>query len=240
MLRVFHSGPWPGVGGEIALEASESTHLVRVRRARIGEPVVVLDGCGGVAEGLLALDDPKAARVRIEKVTRHLVLTPCVLAVGLPKGDGFAEIIRQATELGATELQPLLTMRTEVRLDETRAEKKLERWRAAALDACKQSGNPWLPQIHAPLGLKKWLENLPKNADKRRLVAALTPDAVFLPRFETRNPKLETVLAVGPEGDFTPEEYALLKKNGFVAVRLPGHILRVETACAAALTLIAD
>jgi len=240
MLRVFHSSPNPEIGSEIVLDATESAHLVRVRRARVGEPVVVLDGCGGIAEGSLAFDDAKAARVKIAKLTRHPAPTPRVLAVGLPKGDGFGEIIRQATELGVTVLQPLQTERTEVWLEPDRMAKKLERWRAAALEACKQSGNPWLPQVHGPVELGPWLKNFPQNSDGRRLVAALTQDAIAFSQLGAQNPKHGTIVAVGPEGDFTPEEYALLEKSGFVAVRLPGHILRVETACAAALALIAD
>jgi len=237
MLRVFHPGLGLKVGDEIVLAAAESTHLVRVRRARVGEKIEMLDGSGGSAEGVLMLANPKVARVKTEKVMRHPAPWPRVLAVGLPKGDGFTDIIRQATELGVTELQPLITTRTEIHLEGTRAERKLERWRAAALEACKQSGNPWLPQIHAPVALPQWMKSLPQKSGERRLVAALTSDAVPLSQLETREAKLKTVLAVGPEGDFSPEEYETLRKSGFIPIRLPGFVLRVETACVAGLTL---
>jgi 16S rRNA (uracil1498-N3)-methyltransferase len=241
MLRVFHSGPWPAPGREIILAAAESSHLVRVRRARAGEAVEVLDGCGGVAAATLLAEDARAARLRVEKVTRHPAPAPCVLAVGLPKGDGLIEIIRQAAELGATAVQPLLTTRTEVRLaDAARAARKLDRWRAAALEACKQSGNPWLPTIHPPVELAKWLTTLaavgPSGATKeRRLVAALTPDAVPISQCLGASVPQSLLICVGPEGDFSPEEYAAFQTAGFQFVRLPGHVLRVETACAAAL-----
>ncbi len=241
MLRVFHSAPWPAVGGELALDATESAHLVRVRRARMGEPVEVLDGQGGVAAGVLTLADPNAARLRMDNITRHPAPTNRVLAVGLPKGDGLGEIIRQATELGATQLQPLLTARTEVRLDYARVERKLERWRATALEACKQSGNPWLPLVSQPVELDTWLQKLPVEMQHhRRLVAALTPDVVDFSSLHNSPSTLSTLICVGPEGDFSPGEYAALKNAGFTAVRLPGHVLRVETACVAALTLLAQ
>jgi 16S rRNA (uracil1498-N3)-methyltransferase len=239
MLRVFQPGPWPAAGGEIILDAAESSHLVRVRRARVGEAVEVLDGRGGVATGALSGDDAKAARVTVGKITRHPAPATRVLAVGLPKGDIFTEIIRQATELGATAVQPLLTARTEVRLDDDRAARKLERWRAAALEACKQSGNPWLPEIHPPLALAKWLKTpLAENKNAQRLVGALTPNAAPMAQCLSASVPQPLVIAIGPEGDFSPEEYAAFKTAGFHFVRLPGNTLRVETACAVALANI--
>ncbi|HTB63528.1 MAG TPA: RsmE family RNA methyltransferase, partial [Opitutales bacterium] len=206
MLRVFHPGPWSAVGGEIALDSTESSHLVRVRRARLGEVVEVLDGQGGVAAGSLTVAESRAARVKIEKLTRHPAPAPRVLLVGLPKGDVFTEIVRQATELGATAIQPLLTNRTEVNWDPTRAGHKLDRWRATALEACKQSGNPWLPQIHAPVELVKWLKTLSaENKNAVHFVAALTPDAKSIRELSplgSSAPLLlcPSVIAIGPEG----------------------------------------
>jgi 16S rRNA (uracil1498-N3)-methyltransferase len=240
MLRVFHAGPWPAVGREISLDGAESSHLVRVRRARVNEPVEVLDGRGGVARGEVAQNDnPRSATIRVVQVTKHPLPTGKVLVVGLPKGDGLMEIVRQATELGATAVQPLLTSRTEVNWDADRAEHKLERWRAAALEAGKQSGNPWLPEIHAPLEMGTWLKHLPTaGKGSLRLVAALTPEAVPMAQLETQNAKRETIICVGPEGDFSPEEYAAFKTAGFQFVRLPGHVLRVETACVVILSIL--
>ena len=236
MLRVFHPGPWPALGGELVLAADESSHLVRVRRARVGEAVAVLDGNGGVADGTLTGDSAHAARVRIEKITRHPAPAARVLAVGLPKGDVFVEIIRQATELGATALQPLYTAHTEVHLDPARAARKLDRWRATALESCKQSGKPWLPEIHVPIELAKWLKTLPAKNDKTlHLVAALTPNSIPISQLQTVNRKLETLVVIGPEGDFSPAEYQLFEQAGFTPIRLPGHVLRVETACVVAL-----
>jgi len=251
MLRVFHPGPWPASGGELTLAPDESSHLVRVRRARVGEPVAVLDGKGGVADGTLSADSSSASRLRIDKITRHPAPPSRTLAVGLPKGDTFSEIIRQATELGATAVQPLYTAHTEVHLEPDRAARKLERWRATALESCKQSGNPWLPAIHAPLDLAKWLKTLPVKDEKTlHLVAALTPNSIPISQLQTVNRKPETsgslspsaplslspfIICIGPEGDFSPAEYQLFEQSLFTPIRLPGHVLRVETACVVAL-----
>ncbi|HVU36968.1 MAG TPA: RsmE family RNA methyltransferase [Opitutales bacterium] len=239
MLRVFHPAPWPAAGGAITLSTAESSHLVRVRRARVGESVEVLDGVGGVASATLAADNARAARLRLGQIILHPAPPPRVLAVGLPKGDLFTEIVRQATELGATAVQPLLTARTEVRLAADRAEHKLDRWRAAALEAGKQSGNPWLPEISAPVELAQWLKNLPAaKSESLRLVAALTPDARPLAQCLSASAPQRLLICIGPEGDFTPGEYAALQAASFQFVRLPGYVLRVETACVAALAAL--
>jgi 16S rRNA (uracil1498-N3)-methyltransferase len=236
MLRVFHPGPWPAQGGELVLPTDESAHLVRVRRARLGEPVELLDGRGGVAAGTLSAADSRAAQVRLTQITRHPAPAPRVLAVGLPKGDTFVEIIRQATELGATTIQPLLTAHCEVHLAGDRAARKLDRWRATALESCKQSGNPWLPEIHAPMGFTDWIKSLPpKTPNILHLVAALTPNAQPISQCLSASVPQPLLIAIGPEGDFSPAEYQLFETSGFTPVRLPGHVLRVETACVVAL-----
>jgi 16S rRNA (uracil1498-N3)-methyltransferase len=252
LLRAFHLGPLPSVGGEITLTPDESAHLVRVRRARVGETIAILDGRGVIATGPLAAADPHAARVRVENISRQPPPPVRELAVGLPKGGLLEDIIRSATELGVTAIQPLLTARSETRLaDPARAARKLARWQAAALEAAKQSGNPWPPALRAPQTLATWLSEI-KKSPAAKLVASLEPDARALsqlktqnPKLETRealletpNPKLETLVAVGPEGDFAPDEYSALRTAGFLPLRLPGHILRVETACAAALAIL--
>ncbi len=245
-VRAFHEGLLPPVDSEIILYPEESRHLVRVRRVRVGESVEVLDGKGGVAIGVL-MNDEAPARIRVDKILRHPAPAPAplVLAVGLPKGGLLEEIIRQATELGATALQPLLTERAETRhADPDRLAHKQSRWHSAAVEACKQSGNPWRPEILAPVNLQDWLSSLKAktfastSSKAVRLVASLEVGAKLL-SLSSFVPQSPVLIAIGPEGDFTPAEYAELAAADFASVRLPGHILRVETACAAALSLLA-
>jgi 16S rRNA (uracil1498-N3)-methyltransferase len=246
LLRAFYSGAFPEPGGEVTLDPAESRHLTRVRRVRPGDRVQLLDGFGGVVSGTLVGETAGFARVRCQTLARHPHPVPRILAVGLPKGSLFEDIIRQATELGATGVQPLLAARAEPRLDDPhRLAHKQDRWRAAALEACKQSGNPWLPEIHPPLTLEAWLAaTVRPGANWQKFVAALTPGAhsitelIALGRLGPAAHATGLLLAVGPEGDFTPEEYSRLAGAGFQPMRLPGGVLRVETACAAALALL--
>ena len=145
---------------EITLGADESHHLVVVNRCRRGDPVVAFDGRG--REWRCECLDPakNEARLRVHATLQAAPLPHAItLAQSLPKGATMDEIVRQATELGVARIIPLLTERTQVHLEGDRAEKKIEKWRTTAIEAAKQCGNPWVPEI-APVqkleALLKW------------------------------------------------------------------------------------
>ena len=133
---------------ELRLDEAESHHLVTVNRCGRGDPVTAFDGCG--REWLCECTDPaKQSAVLRVKSTRQAPALPAAitLAQALPKGATMDEIVRQATELGARRIVPLLTERAQVHLDGDRAAKKQEKWLTTAIEAAKQCGNPWLPEI---------------------------------------------------------------------------------------------
>ncbi|MDR1009775.1 MAG: 16S rRNA (uracil(1498)-N(3))-methyltransferase [Opitutaceae bacterium] len=133
---------------ELTLSADESHHLVVVNRARRGAPVVAFDGHGREWICELARDSKTAALLKVIS-TRQAAPLPCriTLAQALPKGPSMDAIVRKATEIGAARIVPLESERTQVHLDTGREDKKTVRWRIAALEAAKQCGNPWLPEI---------------------------------------------------------------------------------------------
>lgn len=169
---------------EIRLAADESHHLVAVNRCSRGDPVVAFDGRG--REWQCECADPAKAGAVLRVRSTHLAAPrPCAitLAQSMPKGATMDEIVRQATELGAARIVPLVTERTQVHLDGDRAEKKIEKWRVAAIEAAKQCGNPWVPEI-APLtkldALLRWASPAtPGASDVRssRAVEASVPVA---------------------------------------------------------------
>ena len=138
----------PVGAAEIRLGTDESHHLVAVNRCSRGDPVVAFDGQG--REWLTECVDPgkTAAVLRVKQARpaapRAFSIT---LAQALPKGATMDDIVRQATEIGAARIIPLLSERTQVHLDGDRADKKVEKWRTTAIEAAKQCGNPWLPEI---------------------------------------------------------------------------------------------
>lgn len=228
--------------GAISLEAGESHHLVRVNRARQGDPVAAFDGCGNEYDCVLAVAHDKRALLKVV-AQRQVPRLPysLTLAQALPKGKTFDNIVRHATEIGASRIVPVVTERTEVRLDEKRSPKKEEKWRTTALEAAKQCGTPFIPEISPTTGLESLLDA--EEAYDLKLVAGLVPEAQslagFLPRGIQGTPEapFRVLWLVGPEGDFTPEEIDAPRTHGFSFVTLGPYVLRCETAALYALSI---
>lgn len=228
---------------EIRLSPEESHHLVTVNRCGRGDPVVVFDGHG--REWLTECSDPsKSATVlRVKEsrpaATRAFAIT---LAQALPKGSVMDDIVRQATEVGAARIVPLLSQRTQVHLDGDRADKKIEKWRTAAIEAAKQCGNPWLPEIMPIQNLASLLAAA-KDYDLK-LVASLHAGPTTMKKALTTfahkhgHAPLSPLWLVGPEGDFSPSEMTAAITAGFVPVTLGPLVLRSDTAAIYALSIL--
>ncbi len=231
-LYAYHPQPVTPGAPEITLNDEESSHLVRSLRAKIGEKITAFDGTGKTWRGTVVAADARALVMRVEAEFSHPPECPALsLAQALPKGSVFDDVIRAAVELGVTEIFPLFSERCEVRLDAERAAGKLERWRSIAVEACKQSGNPFLPVIHAPVALKTWLA-APVPAGKIfRCVGSLEDSATPISRidFSDTSPEKFQIL-IGPEGDFSPAEYEKIRIAGFRGVRFGKTVLRAGTA----------
>jgi 16S rRNA (uracil1498-N3)-methyltransferase len=141
-------------------------------------------------------------------------------------------------ELGAARIVPLLSDRTIVQIEASEVAKKREKWTTIALEACKQCGQNYLPEVATPVSPKNFAEQLDKT--DLHLIASLQPDArpiktVLAERAQT--PKRVTIF-VGPEGDFTPAEIAMAKSHGCQPVTLGPIILRTETAAIYCLSVL--
>ena len=252
---------------EIRLGADESHHLVVVNRCSRGDPVVAFDGRGRERSCECADAAKPGAVLRVRATTQAAPL-PCALtlAQALTKGATMDEIVRQATELGAARIVPLATERTQVHFDADRADKKVEKWRVAAVEAAKQCGNPWVPEIAPVTRLDELLRSASASpttpgtvaagdgGDHRqaaesgafdlKLVASLHAGAKPLrPIVEAwraqhgRAPQ-RVLWLVGPEGDFSPAEMAACAAAGVVPVTLGPLVLRCDTAAVAALSVL--
>lgn len=238
-LRAFVEGPSrPVVGREWALSRDESRHLAGARRVRVGERISLLDGqgCEWVVEVQRA--DPKATLVFVlAEVAHPLPLVQLHLAQVLPKGKTMDAVVHRATELGVQMLVPLLGDHAEVHLDERRQLSKAGRWDDIAIEALKQSGNPWRLQVQPVQSVQEFLarNDLPPG----RVVAALRPEArpLLTVARDLGAAAREVVLLVGPEGDLSPREYEAAFARGFRPVSLGSRVLRVETAVVALLAL---
>lgn len=227
----------------LTLSAAESHHLVAVNRARKGATVVVFDGQGHEWICELTQNSKKAAelQVRFPQDTAPLPHT-ITLAQALPKGSTMEAIVRKATEIGAREIIPLQSERTQVHLDGTRTERKHDKWATAALEAAKQCGNPWLPTIHPLQPVASFLEST-QDYDLK-LIASLHPGAKSLKTVlsdrsgSLGRPPRRVLWAIGPEGDFTPSEMSIAQSAGFEPITLGPLVLRCETAAIYALSVL--
>lgn len=225
------------------LPPGESHHCVNVLRLGPDERVTVFDGAGREASAKIVSADSRAVVVKLSAVTK----TPCppcaiTLAQAVPKGKNMDLIVQKAVELGAAAIAPLLSDRTVVQLDAGELEKKREKWRETALEACKQCGRNHLPTVATPCPPKEFFERTERS--ELMLIASLQPDARPIKSVigdfvsaHSRLPRSVTVL-VGPEGDFTPAEIALAKSHGFFPVTLGPIILRTETAAIYCLSVL--
>jgi 16S rRNA (uracil1498-N3)-methyltransferase len=217
----------PGAG--LALDPEEQHHL-KVRRAKEGERVRVLDGEGGVAEGrLLAARD--GFEVAVEALRRVPPPPGFILVVGAGDKERFGWLAEKAAELGVTDLVPLKTERTRSVAAGIR-EGHVHALQRRARQAIKQSGAPWAPRVIAPIDVRTAAAQ--GVGDFRWLADPTGEPPPSLPA------EAPLVVVVGPEGGFLPPEREAFLTAGFHRVRLAPDLLRFETAALAAAAVIAS
>jgi 16S rRNA (uracil1498-N3)-methyltransferase len=218
-----HRAYSPGLTGVLPLE--EGRHLVEVLRAGVGDRFTVFDQSREALAEVVDLGPPVRYRILEERRPEREVGVEVVLYVALLKRDKLSEVVRAATELGATRIQPLITRHS---VPKEMGEGKLRRLKAIAKEAAKQSGRLRVPEVLPPIPLKAVPEV------EQGLVAHVGARALVR---EVLDLNRNLSLAVGPEGGFAEEEVALLKERGFAPVSLGRRILRAETAALALLAL---
>lgn len=233
--RLFTDQPL-ALDERVTLSGQAARHAVRVLRLRCGQDVVLFNGDGmDYRARLVAMD---GHQVTAELHDAHVIDAESPLSLTLvqavARGEKMDWVVQKATELGVTRVVPVLTERSEVRLDATRSEKRLQHWRAVATSACEQCGRARLPCIDPVRSLDQWLA-LPRVDDPVRL--ALLPQAELDLR-KLSVPPSGAMLVVGPEGGLGPRDVDLLHSHGFAGLRLGPRVLRTETAGLAALAAL--
>jgi len=242
----------------LALTGGEAHHALHVLRLQVGDEVTVFDGRGHEARcSVTEIARDTVRLTALQQSTTQPLRCRITLAQTVPKKT-MDLIIQKATELGVSAIMPLISERTVVRLDAEHASKhsRTDRWRDIALEACKQCGNNWLPEVHNP---KKFSDFLGELAQKERdynlkLIASLQSDAKPLktiladaptlhesrrsPAKAERSGAASVLILVGPEGDFTPSELDLARSAGCVPLSLGPLVLRAETAALYALSIL--
>ena len=142
-------------------------------------------------------------------------------------------ILQKATELGVAAVVPVMAERTEVKLDAERTEKRMAHWRSVIASACEQSGRARLPGLSAPTALNDAARGI--ASDALRLTLDPTGDVSLATVQVTTG---AVVVAIGPEGGWSPRDRDTLSAAGFTGLRLGPRILRTETAGLAAIAAL--
>ena len=224
------------VGAEIALPDNAAAHLTRVLRLGVGDACVLFNGDGHDYAARITAIGKREVRASIDSVApvvRESALQ-LVLLQGVARGEKMDLILQKATELGATGFHPLWSQRSEVKLDESRAEKRLAHWRSVVASACEQSGRAEVPVVSAPLALGAVLAALP--AGGLRLI--LDPEGELSFSTLSVEASAPVYLAIGPEGGWSENDREQLRAAGFQGLRLGPRILRTETAGLAAIAAL--
>ena len=224
------------MNAELALPSQAAEHVARVLRMNPGDALTVFNGDGYDYTATLIAVGKRDVTLRIdgrESVTNESPLR-LTLAQGVARGEKMDLIVQKATELGVVRIVPLLTERSEVKLDPARAEKRLAHWQAVVASACEQSGRARLPTVLPAVPLEHWLRDLPQDGALR---LALLPEGTRRAG-ELRFTPAGGLLVVGPEGGLGTRDTAALTEAGFEGLRLGPRILRTETAGLAALAAL--
>jgi 16S rRNA (uracil1498-N3)-methyltransferase len=234
-MRIFVD-PAVLAAGELVVRGDEHHYLSRVRRARPGDPVELVDGAGRRALATIAHIAADATTLHAGPPERCIARPPFVRAlVPLIKGDRMEACIEKLVEVGADAIIVWPAARSVARLDDSRRDARIARYRAIAQAAARQSGRAEVPEVTSAEDLTCALAGVPElGAAGARLVLDPTSDAAIEPVVCATC--ADVTIASGPEGGLAPGE--LDRLAGFTPVGLGPRVLRAETAPMVAVALI--
>jgi 16S rRNA (uracil1498-N3)-methyltransferase len=242
-MHRFYISPENWNPDALSLSGAEAHHVRDVLRMKRGDRAVLFNGRGReITAEIVDLSGDEVRLRRLQETETPPLRCRITLGQAIPKGKNMDLIVQKAVEIGAAEIAPLISERTIVDLGPKEAEHKRTKWQQIAIEAAKQCGQNWLPQVHAPRKLKDFFSHA--GSFDLRLIGSLQPDAIHLKKIladysdQHRDRPKNVLMLVGPEGDFTPAELALAKTNSCLPITLGPIILRVETAAIYCLSVL--
>lgn len=220
-------------GDTVVVEGDEARHAVVVRRTRVGEEMVLVDGAGTSATCVVTETSKSTMTVSVSSVEVAPAPSPSVTVVqAIPKGDRAELAVEVLTEIGADRIVPWAAARCVGVWRGEREEKSLAKWRITAREAGKQSRRSWLPEV----------TEMASTSEVAGLVAAADLAVVLHESASSSISSLSLegvssiVVVVGPEGGITDEELSLLAAGH--VVRMGEPVLRTSTAGVAAVAAL--
>ena len=234
----FYSTETLQIGATIKLSDNAATHATRVMRLNVGDDLTLFNGDGfDYSCALMSVKKSEAlVIVKSSKKIENESNLNITLLQGISAGDRMEYTLQKAVELGVTQIIPIKTERSVVKLSPERAEKRLEHWQNIVVSACEQSGRAVIPQLEAPTTMALWLAKTPSSFKVEGKALRITLDPLADKKLaDLTKPQGEIQLLIGAEGGLSNEELSLAKQHGFIGVQLGQRILRTETAPLAAI-----
>lgn len=230
-LHRFYITESVGPKREVSITSSELSHQIRtVFRKKVGDEVVLFDGSGTDYKCVIDRMTGKnniVFTVRESARASYMPTRKIILAAAIVKKDNFELIAEKATELGVTDIIPVVADRTEKKLV------NMERLQKIVIEAGEQSGRGDVPHIHAVTNLKDSLEGFSSVEELQKI--AFHTDGELFDRKDIDADK-PVMIFVGPEGGWSPEEVDVFHKNDVLVRCLGNQVLRAETAVVATLS----
>jgi 16S rRNA (uracil1498-N3)-methyltransferase len=230
-LPIFYTQTTGDAHTLITLDEDNSKHIIQVLRMKVGEQLLLTDGKGNLFTSVITEAHKKKTVVKIQEIKHKAQHARKIsVAVSLLKNTNrFEWFLEKATELGVTEIIPLICERTE------KLNFRYDRMQHILVSAMLQSQQVWLPELQEPTKLEKIIN---ESRYAQKFIAHCADDAKVDLAEAINSATNSQIILIGPEGDFTKDEIELAKKNHFVAVTLGETRLRTETAGIVAATLL--
>lgn len=223
-MQLFYSQDLCPTDAQLSFSKEESRHIAKVLRKQIGDLLHLTNGKGDLFTATLLSNDPKCCLVAIANVEQkkplpyglHLAISPTKL------NDRFEWFLEKATEIGITQITPILCQHSERKII------KPLRYQKIILSAAKQSLKYHFPELHPMCSFKDFLEKQ-EDAPHQKLIAHCQGIEKKSLKSQIK-PKGNHIILVGPEGDFSAPEITLATSMGYTGVSLGKNRLRTETA----------
>ncbi|MCJ7466366.1 MAG: 16S rRNA (uracil(1498)-N(3))-methyltransferase [Maribacter sp.] len=230
-MQLFYNPSLDDSHSRFTFDEEESRHIIKVLRKKIGDLLHITNGKGDLFEAQILMTHLKKCEVEIvDKTKKHRKRYALHMAVAPTKSnDRFEWFLEKATEIGVSEITPIICERSERKIV------KLERIQKVVQSAMKQSLQLYLPKVNDAIPFTEFISTERKGffyiahcegSEKMDLMRRVLPDR-------------DLTILIGPEGDFSHEEINLAISKGFLPVSLGENRLRTETAALVACTIVA-
>ena len=218
----------------VELNPQTSHRITHVLRLKVNHHVLLFDGSSNEYLTRITSISKQSVKARIER--RHTISRESPLQTELAqcisRGNRMDYAIQKSVELGVSQITPIISKRCNVGLDRGRMQKKLSHWQGIIIHACEQSGRGTIPILNRPCAIESWLAQC--NTDTKLVASPYTAMQAIT---KQHRPKSVSII-IGPEGGLTEYEVAQAQQHDFACFSLGPRILRTETACVAALSVI--